>query len=108
MKERILCAAIWYKDLVPENKKGLQLNSPNPVNVDRGIVFCGHRHVQCLAQMIVLFGKYQSEAGEEVQGFLTSKNRFVDRYEALKIFKKARQKLNEPLYSKQLFSENLY
>jgi hypothetical protein len=108
MIEKIICAAIWYPDLIPPNPRNMKMGSYLPQNIKEGIVICGHRHFNCLAQMIVLFGKYQSEAGKEVQGFLTSENRFVNREEAMKIFKKARQRLKEPIYGKQLFSENLY
>jgi hypothetical protein len=55
--------------------------------------------------MIAMTGRMQHEAGEEIQGFLTNKNRFVDREEGAKIAFTAKQ-VNEPL--KQLFSEDLY
>ena len=83
--EYILCAAIWYKDL--KLKKIFDANVL-PVNCDRGIVFCGYMHAQCLYTMCSITGLRQCEAGEEVQGFLTSHNRFVDRTEAAEIHKK--------------------
>ena len=55
-------------------------------------------------------GLKQHEAGEEIQGFLTSENRFVDRKEAMTI-QKAAGKLNtkgQPLDGQILFSEDLY
>ena len=104
MKEYILCAAIWYKDL-PLIKEGF--NNQNPKNVDKGIVFCGHRHVHCMYSMIAITGKrsVEPEVGEYIQGFLTNKNRFVDREEgAIKAFD-----ANQIKKEKQtLYSEDLY
>jgi hypothetical protein len=106
-EEYILCAANWYKEL--ELKRAdLPPGHIYPINVDKGIVFCAHRHLQCLYTMIAMTGKVQHEAGEEEQGFLTSKNRFVDRTEGAEIALKCGQisKLN---YSqKLLYSEDLY
>jgi len=106
MTERILCAAIWYKDLplVHTDFPGSHLR---PVNCDRGIVFCAQRHLQCLYQMIAMTGKMQHQAGEEVQGFLTSTNRFVDRKEGMIIALQANQVINI-YHSDNLFSEDLY
>lgn len=58
-----------------------------------GIVFSGHRHVHCIHSMTALTGKRSviTECGKYIQGFLTNKNRFVDRKEALEIAKKERQ-----------------
>lgn len=98
--EKIICSAIWYKDL----------NTPrfNPINIKMGIVFCGHRHPHCLHQMIAMTGKRQCEAGDEVQGFLTNKNRFVDREEGAKIALSSKQ-IEKLKYSKRLlYSEDLY
>lgn len=108
--EKILCAAIWYKELDKMSDRWV----PNvegyirPKNVDRGIVICGYRHPSCLYTMVAITGKRSvtSECGEYVQGFLTSENRFVDREEGAKIFVACGGKLK---YStKDLFSEDLY
>lgn len=97
--ETILCAAIWYKEQ----------NTANflPVNVDKGVVICGHRHPNCIASFVALTGKRSvtPECGEYVQGFLTNKNRFVDREEAAKIALSAWQ-IDMP--KQTLFSEDLY
>lgn len=69
--EKILCSAIWYKELPTPVYR--------PVNVDIGIVFCGLRHPHCLYQMVAMTGKRQAEVGQYIQGFLTDKNRFVNR-----------------------------
>jgi hypothetical protein len=98
--EYILCAAIWYKDLATPQF--------NPVNVNRGIVFSGHRHPYCLYQMVAMTGLYQHQAGREVQGFLTSKNRFVDRIEGGKIAIQSGQIEKLSYGQNQMFSEDLY
>ncbi len=97
--ETIICSAIWYGDLPTPAYR--------PINIDEGIVFCGHRHMHCLHQMVIMTGKKQSEAGREIQGFLTNKNRFIDREEAVKIAKKANQLIRE-VNPKMLFSEDIY
>ena len=106
MKEIILCAAIWYKEL-PLVINTIHSSLLRPINCDIGIVFCGHRHPQCLYQMVAITGKYQHEAGEEIQGFLTNKNRFVGRAEAAEIAIASGQ-ITETKYGDQLYSEDLY
>jgi len=103
--EKIICSAVWYKEL-PLKKNDIPKSNIYPVNVDRGIVFCGYRHPHCLYSMVALTGLRQCEAGEEVQGFLTNKNRFVDREEGARIHLANGGKLNYS--SKRLFSEDLY
>jgi hypothetical protein len=58
-----------------------------PVNCDKGLVFCGYRHCHCMHTMTSVTGlrSVLLEVGEYVQGFLTTKNRFVNRQEAYKI-----------------------
>ena len=104
VKEKIICSAIWYKDL--DVKKELPIETFLPKNCDKGVVFCGFRHGQCLYSMVSIYGLKQHEAGEEVQGFLTNKNRFVDREEGAIIFIENCGKLK---YSTNLlYSEDLY
>lgn len=104
--EYILCAAIWYKDI--PIKRTIEHNVL-PINCDKGLVFCGFRHTYCMYTMVSVTGlrSIQSEIGEEIQGFLTSKNRFVDRKEAMSIAILSKQvsSLNN---SDQLYSEDLY
>lgn len=105
-KEYILCAAIWFKcDALPGNR---------PKNTDKGVVLCGFRHGDIFSQTGLLV-KHRIELGvtEEVQGFLTSKNRFVDRHEAAEIALAQDQFANqdekdEVTKSHYLYSENLY
>ena len=60
--------------------------------------------MNCLYQMVAITGKPQHEVGEEIQGFLTSKNRFVDRAEGGEIAFLSGQKD----LKKYLFSEDLW
>jgi len=107
--ERIQCAANWYKEftLVMDN---FPQGFCRPINCDRGIVFCGLRHHNCLYAMVAITGKPQHLAGEEIQGFLTNTNRFVDRKEGLQIAIAANQVDENNLGNKLigLFSEDLY
>lgn len=108
-KEYILCAAVWYSDLELSKYPTIPKEQYLPINIDRGIVFCGHRHIQCIRQMNIITGLKQHEAGNEVQGFLTSKNRFVDRKEAAIIASEMKQLITEGVTSvSRLYSEDLY
>ena len=106
-KEYILCAAVWYLELPMVKGDILNNRGFRPYNVDKGIVFSGWRHGNCIYQMVAVTGlrSCPSESGPEVQGFLTNKNRFVDREEAAQIAFDAGQ--TETLL-KRLFSEDLY
>jgi len=108
MKEYILCAAIWYKDI----KLVMEIPAVRPKNIDRGIVVLGHRHGQVIWTVASLTGKRTVEVaddgvGEHEQGFLTNTNRFVGREEAMKIAVLADQ-LTGATYGDFLYSENLY
>jgi len=108
-KEYILCAAVWYLDLELSKYPTIPKEQYLPINIDKGIVFCGHRHIQCIRQMNIITGLKQHEASNEVQGFLTSKNRFVDRLEAAKIASDLGQIITEGVTSvSRLYSEDLY
>lgn len=102
--ERIYSAAIWYKDL--PTAKYL------PTNVDKGVVVEGHRHADIIRTVVNLIGKRtctngEDCTGESIQGFVTNKNRFVDRYEAMVIAKKANQIISDTTFP-ELYSEDLY
>ncbi len=102
MDERILCAAIWYKKVEPRA-------SHRPINTPGGIVLCGFRHGDVISQVLPLTGKRQFELGEHVQGFLTNKNRFVDREEAWGIAEKQGQIFRKNVGGEgKLYSEHLY
>lgn len=98
MNETILCAAIWYKKV--------ERAFHRPVNTPGGVVLCGFRHGDIISQVQPLTGKKHYELGESVQGFLTSKNRFVDRKEAAEIHVRNGGKLN--YHAANLFSEDIY
>ena len=103
-KEYILCAAIWYKELPLLHHFD---SNVLPVNCDTGIVFCGYRHPHCMYSMASITGirSVTPDCGTYIQGFLTSKNRFVDRYEALTLALNAGQTTKS---QGQLFSEDIY
>lgn len=109
--EYILCASVWYKDLELVKPDILEPRGFRPYNVDRGIVISGWRHGNCIYQMVAITGKRDipAEVGESIQGFLTNKNRFVDRTEGWEIAEKAGQ-INDRSRgsSKTLYSEDLY
>ena len=103
-----MCAAVWYKDL--QLKHDIPAPTYLPLNIDRGIVFCGFRHGQCIYSKCAITGLKDSESGENEQGFLTSKNRFVGREEAMQIALRQNQvlKTKEAWTNVRLFSEDLY
>ena len=97
-EEQILCAAIWLTEV--------ERPVHRPINTPGGVVVSGYRHGDCIGQIVALTGKRLHKHGEHIQGFLTSKNRFVDREEAAEIWIKNGGELK---YSKtELYSEDLY
>jgi len=84
-REKILCAAIWYDD-------GKQ-HTHTPLNIKTGFVICGWRHHNCigLAHDFGIKSYAQGNIKEVVQGFLTSKGRFLNRRESCQLAAKARQ-----------------
>ena len=95
----IICAAIWFKD---GNKYSHQ-----PKNVDSGLVVCGRRHHNCFLTVADIKDVPYKDYGysENIQGFLTSDDRFVNRKEAGEIAFKAKQteKLEDCLFSEDLY-----
>lgn len=108
MEEKIICSAIWYKELPLKKPEVFKNRGILPYNVDKGIVFCGWRHSNCLYQMVAITGLRQCEAGEETQGFLTHTNRFVDREEGAKIALASGQIEKLQFSNTDLYSEDLY
>jgi len=102
---KILCAAIWYKEL--------KTATYNPTNINKGVVVGGYRHHDIISSVLALTGKRtvlkgKNSVGEYVQGFITTDNLFVDREEGLKIATEANQIIAK-LYSRNaLYSEDLY
>lgn len=96
--EYILCSAIWFDD-------GNKYNS-QPMNIDSGLVLCGWRHGCIFPQIGGLVGERQKLGiFEREQGFLTNKNRFVDRKEGAQIAYRSGQivELKETLFSEDLW-----
>ena len=105
--ERIICAAVWYKEI--PLKKEIPFESTNPRNCPTGVVFSGHRHGHCIYTKCAVTGLRDAESGENEQGFLTSKNRFVSREEALIIALRENQVMDiKEVRGNELFSEDLY
>ena len=97
--EKVICAAIWFKDIHPRAHH-------RPTNTPGGVVLCGHRHPHVISQINAITGKKMAEVGKYIDGFLTDRNRFVDREEGANIFISNGGELK---YSKtKLFSEDLY
>ena len=89
MNERIICAAIHN----PDDRD--MANNP--------LVYCGLRHANVLWQSKLV------SRDPDHQGFLTSKGRFVDRKEALKIALENDQVIDRTqIRGETLYSEDLY
>ena len=105
-EEYILCAANYYNDE--------KIYVHNCKNIDIGFVICGHRHHNCIFIFSEMVGFPYTEEGHklqntEVQGFLTSKNRFVGREEALIIALRENQIIDlSQVRGDRLYSEDLY
>lgn len=112
-KERILCASIWF----PDKKYKV---SHRPKNIEYGIVFSGLGHAHCISQAAATLYPNFREGNKEhnqtriqfnrnrVDGFLTSKNRFVERKEGAEIALGCGQ-IDKLRYSDTLlYSEDLY
>ena len=97
--EYLLCSAIWFDD-------GINTYVHQPRNIKTGFVVCGRRHHNCFATVAVFMGNHKERlTKEKVQGFLTNKDRFVDRYEAVQIALVSGQ-IKEP--KERLFSEDVW
>ena len=109
VKEFILASACWYDDG--------QEHVHQPTNIKIGYITAGQRHHNCIGTFAQI-AKFPYDAKAlkimrtEVQGFLTNKNRFVDRKEAYKIAFDADQIIGpnkgDPENSIGLTSEDLY
>lgn len=86
--ENILCAANYLKEY------------------NGGVVVGGWRHHNIIIQIYLLTGKMLDEVGQYEDGFITTKNRFVNRTEGAEIFKANGGQLSYS--STLLFSEDVY
>lgn len=98
-KEKIVCAAIWYKNG--------NFRQTSPKNIDEGIVVFGLRHNHCFELLSALYPNKEYISRCE-QGFLTTDNRFVDREEASKIAIESGQIEKCKYTDNYLYSEDLY
>lgn len=98
-KEIVICAAIWVQD---DKKRPYQ-----PTNIPSGTVFCGLRHPSILSQLAAYGIAHENRS---VQGFLTSKNRFLTREEASELVRNNNQEMvvDRNAIREQLYSEDLY
>lgn len=96
--EFILCAANHYDD---GNDHMFQ-----PFNIDKGFVIGGWRH-PCVGYAYMGANPNAVRWDNCTQGFLTSKNRFLTRSEALNLVKENGQ-LTSPLIGGELTSEDLW
>lgn len=94
--ERVLCAAVYVNNSIVV--KG------QPENIKIGYVLPGYRHSNCLLTLLHVLS-VDSMKDSVIQGFLTSKNRFVTREEAAKIAFNSGQIVKTV---DSLFSEDLY
>lgn len=98
-KEIVICAAIWVQDYK---------NKPHgPINIPSGTVFCGLRHCSIISQLAA-YGIAHKNCS--IQGFLTSKNRFLTREEASELVRNNNQEMvvDRNAIREQLYSEDLY
>ena len=74
-----------------------------PKDSEYPVIITNHRHCDCLAWMF----KHRIEYDKltHIQGFVTSENRFVDRYEAAQIAWRARQVLEESDVYQKMFDD---
>ncbi len=98
-KITILCAAIWFDDGV--------LHMHQPKNINAGFVVAGRRHHNCFATLAALKVSHKDGfLSREVQGFITSDDRFVGRQEAMAVAVNSGQYKGKE--KEILFSEDIY
>lgn len=96
--EKIICAAIHYDD-------GKEYPS-QPKNISSGYVWCGRRHHNIIHLKNTLVEKTFCTI---VQGFLTSRDNFLNRKDALKLaIANGQIKEGDNMHPYDLFSEDLY
>jgi hypothetical protein len=95
-KTYIICSAIHFiNDTISPHQ---------PKNIDKGIVICGRRHHNIYSTLASL-GLERLDFTNNIQGFLTNDDKFVNREEAAIIAKDAGQIKDKVI---KLFSEDLY
>lgn len=96
--EYVMCAANYYND---EQDHMFQ-----PYNIDKGFVIGGWRH-PCIGNVYMALNTTAKRWDDCVQGFLTTKNRFLTRAEALELVTSTGQ-LTKPIIGGELTSEDLW
>lgn len=96
--EYVMCAANYYDD----NEEHMY----QPYNIDKGFVICGWRH-GCCGMSYMAANKDATRWDDCEQGFLTTKNRFLNRAEALVLVKETGQ-LKGDIIGGELTSEDLW
>jgi hypothetical protein len=91
--EYVMCAANWINDGITYDYQ--------PYNIEIGVVYCGWRHPCIFAQY------FHYPDNMTTQGFLTTKNRFLTREEALVLVTENGQ-LKQPKIGSVLTSEDLW
>lgn len=96
--EYVMCAANWIDDGIDYTFK--------PYNIDKGRCYSGHRHPQIFELTKDIY-PYSEWGKFTVQGFLTTKNRFLTRKEALTLVQENGQ-LTRSIIGGELTSEDLW
>lgn len=96
--EYVMCAANYYDDG--------EDHMCQPYNIDKGFVICGWRH-PCAGYAYMASNKDAKMWDKCIQGFLTTKNRFLTRTESLELVKQNGQ-LTKPIIGGELTSEDLW
>lgn len=96
--EYVMCAANCYDDGIDHDFK--------PYNVDKGFVVCGWRHPNA-GESYMILNPTAKRWDHCIEGFLTTKNRFLTRSEALELVKENGQ-LKSPIIGGELTSEDLW
>ena len=96
--EYVMCAANYYND----NED----HFCQPYNIDKGFVICGWRHPS-VGYSYLGANKEANRWDDCIQGFLTTKNRFLTREQALELVKTNGQ-LTKHIIGGELTSEDLW
>lgn len=97
-REYIMCAANWIDDGKHYRHK--------PYNINTGVVISGWRH-GCIFETTAFQFPHHTYGRYTTQGFLTNKNRFLNREDALKLVQENGQ-LTKPIIGGELTSEDLW
>jgi hypothetical protein len=96
-KEKILCSAIHYVDDYGYIDQ--------PINVKKGFVICGFNHNVCrtMSKAIIDY-EHRESLSSIICGYITNRNRFVNKIEAKDIAREANQ-ISRKIYKINKFLE---